>query len=152
MSSEDNSRFARRTALTVKPGQVEDFLQKMRSEIIPTMKSQDGIRRMYLLRSTQGARNEFVSLTLWNNKEAADSYGRSAFIRNTESIRELLDTGPNVTEFDIELHDVNAQDLPPPETAKKVVARRLRTSSGGAPRKKKTASRSKKREERRNSR
>jgi heme-degrading monooxygenase HmoA len=118
MSTENSSviRYARRVAVRVKRDQVENFLSKMR-EIFPSLKREAGIRRMYLLRNPGENNNEFVSLTLWNNKSYADAYGNDSFTRNTESIRDFLEGEPSLTEFDVELHDVNAEDLPPPKTA-----------------------------------
>lgn len=109
-------RYARRVAIRVKGDQIENFLSKMRNEIFPSLRSQNGIRRIYLLRTP--GENEFVSLTLWDNKSYADSYGASgSFSGNTESLRDFLQSEPSLTEFDVELHDVNAEDLPPPKTA-----------------------------------
>ncbi len=114
--SSDEIRYARRAAVRVKPDQIDNFLAKMRNDIFPNLKSQKGIRRMYLLRTP--GENEFASLTLWNNKSFADAYGSSdAFTNNTESIREFLESDISVTQFDVDLHDVNAEALPPPRTA-----------------------------------
>jgi heme-degrading monooxygenase HmoA len=111
----DEIRYARRVALTVKSDQIDNFLAKMRNDIFPNLKNQSGIRRMYLLR-TPGT-NDFVSLTFWNNKSYADAYGASNYMGNTSSIRDMLESDPALTEFDVDLHDVNAEDLPAPRAA-----------------------------------
>jgi heme-degrading monooxygenase HmoA len=132
MSTRDpgDIRYARRVAVRVKPENIENFLGKMRNDIFPSLRRETGIRRMYLLRTP--GENEFVSLTLWDNKSYADAYGGSAFTRNTESIRDFLESEPSLTEFDVELHDVNAEDLPPPKTATRkatVSAKRSKSKS-----------------------
>jgi heme-degrading monooxygenase HmoA len=136
-SNLDGIRYARRVALMVKPDQIDNFLAKMRSDIIPNLKSQAGIRRMYLLR-TPGA-NDFVSLTFWDNRSYADTYGASdSFRNNTESIRDMLESEPSVTQFDVDLHDVNAEDLPAPKTAVKKVSSTTTRRTSRKPKKKTT--------------
>lgn len=127
--SEDNLRFARRVSLKVKPFQIGSFLTKMRESVYPSLKEQAGIRRMYLLSSTGG--NEFLSVTLWDNKEHADSYGNSeAFAKNNEQMKDLLESDPVVSDFDIEFHDVNAADLPPPKSLS-ITQKSLSSTRGG---------------------
>ena len=107
-------RYARRLAIKVKPDQIDNFLATMKGKVFPNMKSQKGIRRMYLLQAPM--QNEFVSLTLWDNKSYADAYGTSgSYTQNVDSAREFLESDPTLTEFDVVLHDVNGEDLPPPE-------------------------------------
>ncbi len=123
----DNIRYARRVALSVKPEEIDNFLTKMRNEIFPSLRNQAGIRRMYLLRTP--GESDFVSLTLWDNKSYADAYGTSnSFTKNTESVRNMLESDPAVTQFDVDLHDVNAEDLPAPRTALKKAATATRKS------------------------
>ena len=136
--STNDLRYARRVTLRVKRGQIGEFLRTMRDGIFPRLKEQAGIRRMYLLSSTGG--NEFLSVTLWNNKSSADAYGESvAFQRNTKLVRDLLETDPVVSEFDVEFHDVNAKDLPPPKSAgvqeKSVPEKEVPQKSAPAPKK-----------------
>lgn len=113
--STNDLRYARRVTLKVRPDQIGTFLARMRDGVFPRLKEQAGIRRMYLLSSTGG--NEFLSVTLWNSKSNADAYGDSiAFQRNNDLVRDLLQSAPVVSEFDVEFHDVNAKDLPPPKS------------------------------------
>lgn len=123
----DELRYARRVGIVVKQDQVENFLSQMRSDVFPTLKQQAGIRRMYLLRSPE-RRNEFVSLTLWNSKSEADSYGSSAYSKNTQTVSNFLESDPVLTEYDVEFHYVNSADLPPPKSAKQIVTRVIRRS------------------------
>ncbi|MDG6908583.1 MAG: antibiotic biosynthesis monooxygenase [Nitrososphaerota archaeon] len=127
--SADDLRYARRVATKVKPDEVENFLSKMRKDVLPILKKQPGIRRIYLLRRS-GGENEFESTTFWNKRSDADSYGKSdIFSKNVTSVRDFLESDPTVTEFDVESHDVNAEDLPIPKSAKQVVKRSIRRRS-----------------------
>ncbi len=141
MSPEESNdmKYARRLVLKVKPEQIDNFLAKMRDDIYPSLKKQTGIRRVYLLRSYGGG-NEFVSETLWDNKYFADTYGASnSFKENLEKVRDFIESDPSVTEFDIQLHDLN-EDLPLPESAKQLIKTRASRKSKRAkqPKKKRT--------------
>ncbi|MHB8568539.1 MAG: antibiotic biosynthesis monooxygenase family protein [Nitrososphaerales archaeon] len=141
-------RFARRLATRVKPDRVDDFISEVRDKISPKLKQQNGIRRIYLLRSTDSS-NEFISLTLWDSKEAAEEYEKSGPYKEiVESIKDLVESEPSITNFDVEFHDVNAEDLPPPETAIEEVKKDItksRPKAGKAKSKKKKGSGSRKR-------
>lgn len=137
----DDQRYARRVSLKVKSDQVEDFVRDMREKIYPNLRKQPGIRRMYLLRSS-GDGGEIVSLTFWNSKAEADGYGESAFPGNIDELRNYLESEPLVTEYEVDYHDVNAEDLPPPETARESVKRGLeKTKRKTKPRKSKKRTR-----------
>jgi heme-degrading monooxygenase HmoA len=116
-SEGEGVRYAWRTSLKAKEGLEGALVEKMRNEIFPALKSQDGIRRMYLLRAPAG--NEFVLFTLWDSKSDADAYASHSSQDLLESIRDFVDSEPIRNEFDVELHSVNAKDLPPPQTARK---------------------------------
>ncbi len=123
-------RFARRVSARVKPDRVDDFISKVESDVYPKLKQLRGIRRLYLLRPTDSTNNEFVSLTLWDNKEASDEYAQSDVGREIwEAMREFTESEPTVTTYNVEVHDVNAEDLPPPETAREEVEKEISSSS-----------------------
>jgi quinol monooxygenase YgiN len=120
--------------LRVKPELIDDFLGKVRRELFPTLNDQLGIRRTYLLRNPEG---ELSLLTFWNNKPEGDAYWASDSGRQAvDSITEMLEAEPFLTEYAVELHEVNAKDLPPPKS----VARRINKSKGAAGRKKSVSS------------
>jgi len=73
-------------------------------------------------------------MTLWNSKTAGDAFwmsGRGQMV--VESVREFLSSDPSLTEYVVELHGVNAKDLPLPRTATESMrrARRIDTGSRG---------------------
>ena len=130
-------RYARRVGFRIKQEKLEDFLSEMRERIIPKVKQQAGIRRIYLLRSVGDLASDFASLTLWDSQDAADEYERSgAYNEIVESLREYLDSDTNLTQFDVALHDVNAEDLPPPESVMEKAGRVSTKSKRASPKKK----------------
>jgi heme-degrading monooxygenase HmoA len=125
-SDSESSRFVRRVALKVKQDSVQDFISAFADTVIPRTKKSKGIRRLYLLRPVAET-NEFVSLTFWDSQEAADAYSKSGtFDANSDQLKQFLEADPALTEYHIEVHEVNAEDLPPPEAAKEIVRRTLR--------------------------
>ena len=116
-SSSGNPRYARRVSMSTKPDKAGKFVSVMKDSVFPRTKRCAGARRLYLLRSTQSS-NDFVVLTLWDSKKDADGYGSSeAYAKNSEELLPLVTSEPSLTEYDVVVHDVNAEDLPPPKTA-----------------------------------
>jgi quinol monooxygenase YgiN len=105
--------------LGISPEQADSFLETVRGKVFPSLNDRDGVRRAYLLRSLE---NEIVLLTFWNDKSAGDNYWASNLGRNAiESMKEYLQSEPSLTEYAVEIHEVNARDLPLPETAREKI-------------------------------
>ena len=110
-SSAENPRYARRVSMTTKPGKATKFVSVMKDSVFPRTKKCKGARRLYLLRSTK-SKNDFVVLTLWDSKKEADGYGSSdAYTKNSDELLPLVTSDPALTEYDVEVHDVNKEDL-----------------------------------------
>lgn len=98
--------------LRVNPNQMDNFLKSVREEFFRGLREQRGIRRMYLLRGSEDQNNELLLWTLWDSKPAGDAYWASDSGRlAVEAVREILDSEPTLTEFAVELHDINAKGL-----------------------------------------
>ena len=117
IDDDQNSRFVRRLALKVKEGQREGFLSAVRDEIIPRTKNFHGMRRMYLLNSDVSP-TDFVMLSFWNDKKDAESYQSSdTFVANSNTMREYLESDPLLSQYHIEAHHVNSDELVPPKAS-----------------------------------
>lgn len=129
IESSNEVRYVRREEVKVKPDQIEHFRSKMHNDVFPSLREQEGIRRLYLLRSA-GDSNEFASVTFWNTDWDVGRYTASvAFERNIESVKDLLESEPRITEFAVESHDVNSNDLPAPKSAKVAASNEIRNRS-----------------------
>jgi heme-degrading monooxygenase HmoA len=123
----ENFRYVRRVALKVKQDSVGSFVSAFKNEVFPRTKKLKGVRRLYLLRSADSP-NDYVSITFWNSEDDAKSYASSpAYSENSNQLRPLLESDPLLTEYHIEAHDINAEELPPPD-ASNVLANK---STGG---------------------
>ncbi len=131
IDDDQNTRFVRRLALKVKEGQAQDFLSAVRNELLPRTKNFHGLRRLYVLKSDVSP-SEYVMLSFWNDKEDADTYRSSdTFIANSNTIREFLESDPMLSQFHIEAHHVNSDELAPPKAALKRI--RVKKSSPRKP-------------------
>ena len=117
MTDDQEARFVRRLALRVSEGKSEDFASAVRNEVLPRTKSFHGLRRMYLLRSDSSPA-EYIILSFWNNKADADSYQSSdTFVANSDTLRAFLESDPVLSQYHIEVHYVNSDELPPPKVS-----------------------------------
>jgi quinol monooxygenase YgiN len=125
-SALEDARYARQVAMTIKPEKLEEYVSLMKNQVFPRTKKCEGARRLYLLRSTK-ANNDFLVLTLWDSKEEADGYANSeAYSKNSDELLPMMVTPePALSEYFIETHDVNAEDLLPPETAREEIKKEL---------------------------
>jgi quinol monooxygenase YgiN len=128
-----NIKHAVQLKLGVSTEHLDSFLQRIRGEIFSELNDKEGLRRAYLLRSPEG---DFNLLTFWNDKSAGDSYWASDHGRKSvESLRELLQSEPSLTEYAVELHEVNARELPLPETARESIRKASRAASSNSKKK-----------------
>ena len=126
--------------LRVNPNQIDNFLRRVHEDFFRGLSEQRGIRRMYLLRGAEDQNNELLLWTLWDSKPAGDAYWASDSGRlAVEGIREILESEPSLTEFAVELHEVNSKDLSLPKRATENICKK--SSSGKNTKMKKRARR-----------
>ena len=72
--------YVRILSVRLKPGKLEEFAALYNSEILPMLQKVQGCRYAFL---TEGVkeRNEILSVTIWDRKEAADVYEESGLFR-----------------------------------------------------------------------
>jgi quinol monooxygenase YgiN len=72
--------YVRILSVRLKPGRLEEFAALYNAEILPMLQKVQGCRYAFL---TEGVteRNEVISVTIWDHKEAADVYEESGLFR-----------------------------------------------------------------------
>ncbi len=68
--------FVRIVSVKIHVSKIEEFKDLYSSIIIPELESINGCRNVYLIESVN-EENEFISLTIWDNKKNADEYEAS---------------------------------------------------------------------------
>jgi heme-degrading monooxygenase HmoA len=78
--SEVGRLFIRILSVKLQPGKTEEFAKIYQSEILPILRSVQGCRYAFLTEGVE-ERNEVISLTIWDSKEAADVYEASGLFK-----------------------------------------------------------------------
>jgi heme-degrading monooxygenase HmoA len=73
--------YLRLLSLKIQPGKMDEFVRIYQQEILPQLKNVAGCRYAYL--STSGEdKNEAISITIWNSKQAVEHYEDSGVFKN----------------------------------------------------------------------
>jgi heme-degrading monooxygenase HmoA len=108
--------------LEVNPERMDGFLERIRNGVFPGLNNRNGMRRAYLLRSPE---DDIVLLTFWDSKAAGDAFWASDTGKKAvEAVSEFLNSDPSLTEYAVELHEVNARELPVPRKARESIGKR----------------------------
>jgi len=96
--------FARNVQFNLKTGQADEFNRRMKSEILPLMKTQKGFREdVTLLKKDVG-----MSLSLWDDRAAAETYHTNTFPTILKKLDGVIDGTPRVETYDSVLAEVRA--------------------------------------------
>ena len=83
-------RFARLVWARVEPAKLNELRKTYRMVVIPRERRQRGVRRIYLIQSTDTP-HEVVSVSFWDSQRDAEAYEKSATHRqNVEKVGHLL--------------------------------------------------------------
>jgi heme-degrading monooxygenase HmoA len=80
MLGEAGRLYIRILSVRVQPGKTEEFARIYQAEILPILRAVQGCRYAFLTEGVE-ERNEVISLTIWDNQEAADVYEASGLFR-----------------------------------------------------------------------
>ena len=69
--------FARSVSIRLKPNSVAEFNRVLENDILPLLRKQEGFRDEFALVAPNGS--EVVAISLWDQKENADAYGRETY-------------------------------------------------------------------------
>ena len=72
--------YVRILSIKLQPGKVEEFRKLYTTEILPALHNVKGCRYAFLTEGVEGG-SEVISLTIWDNKDAADLYESSGLFR-----------------------------------------------------------------------
>ena len=68
--------YIRIVSMKIQEGKLNEFKELYHNKVIPTLKSTQGCRHVFLTQSVQ-EKNEFISVTIWDKKQDADAYEAS---------------------------------------------------------------------------
>ncbi len=79
-SEPDTPLYVRILSVRLKPGKLEEFAGLYNAEILPMLQKVQGCRYAFLTEGVE-ERNEIISVTIWDRKEASDVYEESGLFR-----------------------------------------------------------------------
>jgi quinol monooxygenase YgiN len=91
--------FARTVRMELKPNSAAEFTRLLEKEILPTLQKQQGFRDEIAFVPTDG--KEAVAISLWAEKEHADSYHRSAYPEVAKTLAKVIVGVPRVETLEV---------------------------------------------------
>jgi heme-degrading monooxygenase HmoA len=89
--------FTRIVSMQLKPNSSGEFSELFEKEVLPLLRKQQGFRDEMLFVDPGGP--ELVVISLWESKELAESYSRTAYPEVLKIFARVLDGTPKVRSF-----------------------------------------------------
>ncbi len=91
--------FARFVSMRLKNGNLTEFNRILEKEVIPLLQRQKGFREEIVLTNPSAA--EAVGISIWEQKENAESYNREKFSEVQQLLAKVLDGTPQVKTYEV---------------------------------------------------
>ena len=91
--------FARSVSFHLKPGQSAAFTQVLDKEIVPMLRKQTGFQDEIALVAPAGT--DAVAISVWDRKENADNYARTAYPGVLTALNAVVEGTPQVLTYDV---------------------------------------------------
>jgi len=91
--------FARFVSMRLKSGNLTEFNRILEKEVIPLLQRQKGFREEIVLTNPSAA--EAVGISIWEQKENAESYDRQKFPEVQQLLAKVLDGTPQVKTYEV---------------------------------------------------
>jgi quinol monooxygenase YgiN len=91
--------FARIVAMQLKPNSRQEFTQAFESQIIPTLRKQQGFTDEMLFVDPGGL--EVVAISLWGSKQDAEAYNRTTYPEVLKTLGKVIEPTPEVTTLEV---------------------------------------------------
>ena len=92
--------FARHVSMHLKPNFHAEFTQTLEKEIIPLLRKQKGFQDEIVFVAA-GAETEVVAISLWDSKEDAQAYQRTAYSEVLKTLSKVVEGTPEVRDFEV---------------------------------------------------
>ena len=102
--------FARSVSIRLKPNSVAAFTQMIEKETLPQLRKQKGFQDEITFVVPGGA--EAVGISLWDQKENADAYGRDSYPGVLKALANVVEGTPQVRTYEVcnsTFHKIAAQ-------------------------------------------
>src|SRR5579859_4607616 len=90
--------FARSVSIHLRANSVAEFTRVIERDALPLLRKQKGFQDELTFVGPSG---EAVSISLWDEKRNADSYGRKGFLEVLKALCKVADGTPQVQTFEV---------------------------------------------------
>ena len=91
--------YARQVSMVLRPGSRAEFVRKFEADILPLLRDEQGFLDAFTFINPAG--EDAFAVSLWDSKESADNYNRTAYADVTKLLSELVDGTPRVTSLEV---------------------------------------------------
>jgi hypothetical protein len=91
--------FARSVSFQLKPGRAGEFTRLLDKNVIPVLRKQKGFQDEISLVAADGVKA--IGISVWDLKENADSYARSAYSNVLEALETVVEGTPRVKTYEV---------------------------------------------------
>lgn len=91
--------FARSVSFRLKTNGVAEFTRLIENNVLPVLRRQNGFQDELTFVAPGGA--EAVAISLWDEKQNADSYGRGAYPEVLKALGKVFEGTPEVRIFEV---------------------------------------------------
>jgi heme-degrading monooxygenase HmoA len=91
--------FARQVTIKLKANSASEFTRIIEKEILPLLSKQKGFRDEITFLAPE--RSEAVGNSLWDSKEDAEAYSRTAYPEVLRALAKVVDGSPKVQTFEV---------------------------------------------------
>lgn len=91
--------IARSVSFHLKPGRAAEFTQLLDKNVIPTLRKQKGFQDEIAFVTPSGA--DAVGISVWDSKENADTYARSAYSGVLKTLEQVVEGAPQVQTYEV---------------------------------------------------
>jgi hypothetical protein len=91
--------FARKVSMQLKHNSLAEFTQRVEKDILPLLRKQHGFRDE--LTFVGPGETKVFGISLWENKENAETYNRGTYPEVTKILAGLVDGTPQVETYEV---------------------------------------------------
>jgi len=91
--------FARSVTIRPKSNSVGEFNRTLEKEVLPLLQKQRGFQDELSLVSSNGT--EVIAISLWDNKEDADTYNRTTYPEVQKLLAKISEGTPQVQTYEV---------------------------------------------------
>ena len=91
--------FARHVSMKLKANSAPEFSRIIENKILPLLRTQKGFRDEITLVAQE--RSLAIGISLWDAKEDAEAYSRTAYPEVAKTLLEVVDGTPTVETFEV---------------------------------------------------